>query len=220
MVGTEERAAECAGASAEKPIFDVTKRIFDVFCSLIGLIIASPVFLVIAVCIKKEDGGSVFYSHERVGMGGKPIRILKFRSMKPDSDKLLTAEQLAEYKKEYKLKNDPRLTKTGAFIRKTSLDELPQLINILMGDMSLIGPRPILRQEMDENYSPDQIRLLCSVKPGLTGYWAAYARNNTGYSNGERQKMELFYCRNRSVLLDIKILFKTAAVVLSRRGAY
>lgn len=220
MVGTEERTAECGAVSVEKPVFDAFKRVFDVFCSLAGLIIASPIFLIIAVCIRKEDGGSVFYSHERIGMNGKPIRILKFRSMKPDSDKLLTPEQLAEYKKEYKLKNDPRLTKTGAFIRKTSLDELPQLINILFGDMSLVGPRPILRQEMDENYTPDQIRLLCGVKPGLTGYWAAYARNNTGYSNGERQEMELFYCKNRSVFLDLKIIFKTAAVVLSRRGAY
>ena len=144
---------------------------------------------------------------------------------------MLTPEQLAEYKKEYKLKDDPRLIGYkkagdgnkcfGAKLRRMSLDELPQIMmNILiLGNMSVFGPRPIIKSELKENYTPEEQKLLLSVKPGLTGYWQAYARNNVGYVNGERQKMELYYIHNRSFLLDIKIIFKTIITVLKRNGA-
>lgn len=146
-------------------------------------------------------------------------------------EKMLTPEQLEEYHKEYKLKDDPRLIgykKTGdglkcfgAVIRRLSLDELPQiLINILLlGNLSVVGPRPILEDEMNENYTEIQQTILTTVKPGLTGYWQAYARNNVGYENGERQKMELYYIENRSFLLDMKIILKTVEAVFRKSGA-
>lgn len=218
----------------EKPVYDFFKRVFDVVCSLIASIILLIPMMIIAMLIVMKDAGSPFYKHYRVGKNNSSLDVLKFRSMKKGADdleKMLTHEQLAEYKKEYKLKDDPRLIGYkkpgdgnkcfGASIRRMSLDELPQIFwNILIkGNMSIIGPRPILKSELEENYSPEEQKLLLSVKPGLTGYWQAYARNNVGYENGERQKMELFYVHNRSVGLDIKIIFKTVGTVLFGRGA-
>lgn len=145
----------------------------------------------------------------------------KFRSMKEtkqDLKDLLTKEQYEEYLKEYKLDNDPRITKIGNILRKTSLDELPQLLNILKGEMSFVGPRPIIEEEFI-NYSSQEKEKLLSVKPGLTGYWQAYARNNATYQTGKRQEMELYYIDNASLLLDIRILVKTVHTVLTREGA-
>ena len=154
--------------------------------------------------------------------------------MRKNADKLedmLTPEQLEEYKKEYKLKDDPRLIGYkkpgdskkcfGGKIRRLSLDELPQIfVNILIkGDMSIVGPRPILEDELKENYSPDEQKFFLSVKPGLTGYWQAYVRNNGTYETGERQKMELYYVEKRSFLFDLRIIFKTIGTVLSKDGA-
>lgn len=218
----------------EKPVYDFFKRVFDVVCSLIASIILGIPMIIIALLVVIKDGGSPFYQHCRVGKNNSSLKVLKFRSMKKGADnleKMLTPEQLAEYKKEYKLKDDPRLIGYknpgdgskcfGASIRRMSLDELPQIFwNILIkGNMSIVGPRPILQSELEENYTPEEQKLLLSVKPGLTGYWQAYARNNVGYENGERQKMELFYVHNRSVGLDIKIMFKTVGTVLFGRGA-
>ena len=141
--------------------------------------------------------------------------------MKLHADKLedmLTPEELARYYKEFKLDNDPRVTKVGAFIRRHSIDELPQFVNILKGDMAFIGPRPLVQKEVDVNY-PDNKELLLSIKPGLTGYWQAFARNNVGYENGERQKMELYYIERSCWSLDLKILLRTAQVVLTGDGA-
>lgn len=230
---TEYEEAVCNGFE-EKPVYEVCKRVFDIAAAfLASLILLIPAAL-ISVLIFIKDPGSPFYQHKRIGKNGVTIGVLKFRSMKKDADdleKMLTPEQLAEYKKEYKLKDDPRLIGYknpgdgskcfGAGIRRMSLDELPQIFwNILIkGDMSVVGPRPILKSELEENYTPKEQKLLLSVKPGLTGYWQAYARNNVGYINGERQKMELFYVHNRSVWLDIKILFKTVVTVLFGRGA-
>ena len=205
-----------------KPVYNFIKRFSDIFCSRLALILLSPVFLVISAFIKLSDGGKIFYAQERVGRHGKIISVYKFRSMKMNADSLenmLTPEEYEEYKKEYKLDNDPRVTKVGNVLRKTSMDELPQLLSILKGDMSIVGPRPILQDEMEENYSDYQAYILKSVRPGLTGYWQAYARNNVGYSNFERQKMELTYCRKRSLGFDIKIIFKTVQSVLARNGA-
>ena len=219
---------------AKKPVYDFFKRVFDILASLVASIILLIPMMIIGLMIVIKDHGSPFYKQKRLGRNKTEIGVLKFRSMKKGADnleKMLTPEQLAEYKQEYKLKDDPRLIGYkkpgdgskcfGAKIRKSSIDELPQIIwNILIkGDMSIVGPRPIIESELFENYSPEEQKLLLSVKPGLTGYWQAYARNNIGYVDGERQKMELFYVHNRSVLLDIKILFKTVGTVLHGRGA-
>lgn len=141
--------------------------------------------------------------------------------MKLNADKLedmLTPEQLEEYKKEFKINNDPRITKIGKFLRKTSLDELPQLFNILKGELSVIGPRPVVAEEL-EMYGESERAKFLSVKPGLTGYWQAYARNNATYESGERQRMELYYVDHACIWFDIKILLKTVISVFTRNGA-
>lgn len=217
-----------------KPIFDFFKRVFDVISTLLVSILLVIPFILISAVIVVKDGWSPFYVHKRIGKNFKSIGVYKFRSMKKNADdieKMLTPDQLAEYKEEYKLKDDPRLIGYGtvgdgekcfgAKLRRSSLDELPQImVNILiLGNMSVVGPRPILESELKENYTSDEQKLLLSVKPGLTGYWQAYARNNVGYSDGERQKMELYYVQNRSFLLDLKIIFKTIEAVLLREGS-
>lgn len=212
----------------------IIKRTFDFISSLIcGIILLVPM-LIIAVIIIINDFGNPFYKQKRIGKDGKTLYIYKFRSMKKGADNLeemLTPEQLDIYLREYKLDDDPRLigyrkagdgTKCfGAKIRSMSIDELPQiLINIcILGNMSVIGPRPILKTELEENYTPAEQKLMMSVKPGLTGYWQAYARNDAGYEDGKRQQMELYYVKNKSVLLDLKILFNTIGAVICRRGA-
>lgn len=195
------------------------KRTIDFIGSFLGLIVFSPIFLLVAICIKLDDGGKVFYKHKRLGLNGNDVYIYKFRSMKTDADdleKMLTEDQLEMYKTEFKIENDPRITKVGNVLRKTSLDELPQLMNILRGELSIIGPRPIVEEEL-ENYGDNADKFL-SVKPGLTGYWQAYARNDAVYASGERQKMELYYVDNRSLWFDIKIFFKTFSSVLKKTG--
>ena len=133
-----------------------------------------------------------------------------------DLENMLTPEQLEIFKTEFKIEDDPRITKIGNFLRETSLDELPQLLNILKGDLSIVGPRPVVEDEL-ENYGEDVNKLL-SVKPGLTGYWQAYARNDVIYATGERQKMELYYVDNSSLWFDIKIFFKTFVAVFKKTG--
>ncbi len=204
----------------KKPIHAFFKRIIDFTLALIGLLLLSPVFLIIAILIKCDDGGKVFYKHKRIGRGGKTIYIHKFRSMRKNADQLidqLTPEQLHQYYTEFKIDNDPRITKIGNFLRRTSLDELPQIIDILLGKISIIGPRPLVDVETELYYNKRDLFL--SVKPGLTGYWQAYARNEVGYADGERQKMELHYVEKRSLWFDIKIFFKTIFSVLKRKGA-
>lgn len=192
------------------------KRFFDIVLSSLGCVILSPLFLILMLIVKLSDGGKVFYRHERLGKNGKRIYIYKFRSMRQNSDNELTDEQLGILKKEFKLHDDPRVTKVGAFLRRTSMDELPQLINIIKGDLSITGPRPIVFDELNF-YGKDAAEFL-SVKPGLTGYWQAYARNNVTYSTGKRQKMELYYIRHRSLWFEIKILFKTVISVFTKKS--
>ena len=209
--------------SAEKSAFNIIKRIFDIVLSAFALILLSPVFLAIAVVVKLEDGGFVFYRHNRIGRYGYPICVLKFRTMRPHAERLeeyLSPEQMEEYWREFKLEDDPRITKTGRFLRVTSLDELPQLLNILKGDMSFVGPRPLVRSELLDKYTKAEREKLLSVKPGLTGLWQVSGRNNCTYQNGERQRVELSYIERRSFLLDITILFKTALVVFRKEGAW
>ena len=210
------------------------RRCFDLVCSLCAGILFFIPMLVIAAIIMMKDPGNPFYMHRRVGRNGESIGVLKFRSMKLGADNLektLTAEQLKEYKQEYKLKDDPRLIGYkhpgdgekcfGAALRRTSIDELPQIVyNIFWkGNMSVVGPRPILEDELKENYTDEQRDMLLSVKPGLTGYWQAYARSNATYETGRRQEMELYYIANRSFFLDLKIIIKTISIVFKREGA-
>ena len=197
------------------------KRAFDIFASFIALILLSPVFLVLAILVKCSDGGKVFYKHKRVGVNGKEICITKFRSMKKDADKLfhlLTPEQLEQYKREFKIDNDPRITKIGNFLRKTSLDELPQIWDIFVGKISIVGVRPLMVKEIVQKYGENTGKLL-SIKPGMVGWWAANGRSNCTYESGKRQELELYYVEHCSIGLDIKVIFKTIFGVLKRDGA-
>jgi lipopolysaccharide/colanic/teichoic acid biosynthesis glycosyltransferase len=204
----------------KKPVYELVKRLFDLCLSLAAVIVLSPVLLVIALAIYLEDHGPVLYGAKRVGRHGKPIVVYKFRSMRLNADRLedmLTPEELEEYRKNFKLEHDPRITRVGAFLRKTSLDELPQLFNIIGGSLSLVGPRPVLQEET-ELYGQDR-DLLLSCKPGLTGLWQSRGRSNVTYEDGRRQALELQYVASRGIILDIKILFWTVGAVLRMDGA-
>jgi len=197
------------------------KRLFDIVLSGMALLVLWPVMLVISLLVRR-DGGKAFYAQTRIGKDGKPFSLYKFRSMKPGADKLedfLTPEQLAQYNKEFKLDPDPRITAIGQTLRKSSLDELPQLVNILRGDMSIVGPRPLLDTELKHNYTEEQQRQLLSVRPGLTGYWQATSRNESSYQSGERQRQELYYIGRTTLGMDIKIVLLTVKRVFSGKGA-
>lgn len=197
------------------------KRLFDIVLSAMALLVIWPVLLIVGLLVRR-DKGPAFYAQTRVGKDGHLFSVYKFRSMKPNAERLedfLTPEELAEYKKEYKLHHDPRITPIGNFLRKSSIDELPQLWNILRGDMSLVGPRPLLESELVGNYTPEQRQQLLSVRPGLTGYWQAMSRNESSYVTGERQQQELYYIDRVSLCMDIKILFMTVKRVFSGKGA-
>ena len=198
--------------------YKYVKRIADIIIASIALVVLSPLFLIIAVLIKAESKGPVFFAHKRIGKYGKEIKILKFRTMVDNAEDLIkkfTPEQMEEFKRNFKLENDPRITKMGKILRKTSLDELPQLINIIRGELSLIGPRPVIGIEL-EKYENNKRKFL-SVTPGLTGYWAANGRSNISYE--QRMIMELYYIDNISWKLDLKIFFKTILSVLKKEGA-
>lgn len=202
----------------KKTPYKVVKRIMDIILSSIALVVLSPIFAIIALAIKIESKGPVFFKHTRIGKEGEIIKIYKFRSMVINAEELIkkfTPEQMKEYKENYKLTDDPRITKVGKFLRKTSLDELPQLINIIKGELSIIGPRPVIQEEL-EKYGTNAQKFL-SVTPGLTGYWAANGRSSTTYE--ERMEMELYYVDNMSLLLDLKVFLKTFGAVIKREGA-
>ena len=196
----------------------------DVLIGLFGTIfIVLPCFLIIYIIYKiKGYKGSIFFTQYRVGLRGKKFKIIKFRSMVENAEEVLTANK-ALYEKyinnSYKLppNEDPRLTNIGDFIRKTSIDEIPQFINLMLGDMSLIVPRPILENELEE-YSKEEQEVLLSVRPGITGMWQVSGRSEVYYP--ERCEMELYYPRNQSFLLDVKIFFLTIKKVLSGEGAH
>ena len=191
------------------------------FISIVALLMIWPVLLVIALLVRR-DGGPAFFAQSRVGRNGRLFKLYKFRSMKVGADKLediLSPEELELYRKEYKLQNDPRVTKLGNFLRKSSLDELPQLWNIIRGDMSLVGPRPLLPSELTGNYTPEERQQLMSMQPGLTGYWQAMSRNESSYLTGERQQQELYYVGRVSFGMDMKIIFKTVERVITGKGA-
>lgn len=199
----------------------IIKRLFDIVMSMLILILLSPLLIFIRYKIKK-DGGAVLYSHERIGKNGKPFNCLKFRSMAENSKQLL-AELLdkdpvarEEWQKSFKLKNDPRVTKIGQFLRFTSLDELPQLFNVLRGDMSLVGPRPIIQEELEHYH--DEVEYYLMSKPGMTGLWQVSGRSDVDYET--RVYFDAWYVKNWSMWHDIIIMLKTILVVLKKNGAY
>ena len=198
------------------------KRIFDIICGLIGLIILIPITIILKIInMISGDFAPVIFSQNRIGKDGREFKFYKFRSMVPNADeilfKTLEMDKIAaeEYKKNKKFKNDPRITKVGKIIRKLSIDELPQLINVLKGDMSIIGNRPYLPREKDdmEEFYNDIIK----TKPGITGYWQVNGRSKTTFR--ERLELEQHYSKNYSLILDIQIFFKTFKVVLFGKGA-
>lgn len=212
-----EKIDECVIKSKIKA-YDILKRFIDIIVGFIGLIICIPIFVIIGIAIKIDSKGPVFFKHRRIGKHGKKIEIYKFRTMIDNAEeamKYFTEEQKKEFAENFKLENDPRVTRVGKILRKTSLDELPQIINILKGEMSIIGPRPVVKSEL-EKYGKNQEKFL-SVAPGLTGYWAANGRSDVSYE--ERMALELYYVDNRSLLLDLKIFVKTIGSVLRGRGA-
>ena len=199
-------------------VYKHIKRGTDIIVSSIALIVLAPVFLIIAILIRLESKGPIFFAHKRIGKNGKEFKLWKFRTMVPNAENLIktfTPEQMKEYKENYKLSNDPRITKVGKILRKTSLDELPQLINIIKGELSIIGPRPVIGEELNK-YENNKNKFL-SVTPGLTGYWAANGRSNITYE--QRMMMELYYVDHISWKLDLKIFFKTIRSVLKKEGA-
>lgn len=202
-----------------QPFYLACKRMTDFILALVGLILLSPVFLIVAFLIKWDDPkGTVFFSQERVGKDGELFRMYKFRSMYADAEERLA--NLLKYNEVsgamFKMKEDPRVTKIGACIRKCSIDELPQLFNVLMGDMSLVGPRPALIREVYEYTNYDKQRLL--VTPGISGLWQVSGRSQLTFA--QMVALDLEYVTTRSYWMDIKILFKTVRVVCKGDGAY
>ena len=202
---------------------NVVKTAFDYILTLVGAVFISPLLVYIAYRIKKEDPGPVFFAHTRIGKDGKPFPCFKFRSMVVNSQEMLQkylAENPAareEWERDFKLKDDPRVTPIGKFLRSTSLDELPQIFNVLRGEMSLVGPRPVIQEELDKYYG-ETAKLYCTVKPGITGLWQVSGRSDIGYD--ERVALDATYIKYRSMWGDIVILWKTIGVVLMKKGAY
>ena len=198
--------------------YNIVKRLIDIFGSIAGIIVLSPFLIVIAILVRVDSKGPVLFSHKRLGSGGKIIEVYKFRTMVSDAEELLkrlTPEQKEEYEKNFKLENDPRITKLGRFLRESSIDELPQLLNVLKGEMTAVGPRPIVPTEL-QKYGEYADKLL-SVKPGLTGSWQTSGRSDTTYE--ERVQLDMEYIDTRTILMDVKIAFKTVGVVFKKSGA-
>jgi exopolysaccharide production protein ExoY len=218
---------ETAAEAARKPegwagLRPHAKRAMDIAGSLVLLLLTSPIMLVLLLLARLE-GGPAFYVHRRIGRGGVPFGCIKFRTMVPDAERRLAGllardpAARAEWQATRKLKADPRITRRGRVLRRTSLDELPQLINVLKGEMSLVGPRPVVQAELETLYGP-AAPLYLSVRPGLTGPWQVSMRSDGDYAR--RVALDAAYVRHPSILTDIAILLRTVGAVLRRRGAY
>jgi exopolysaccharide production protein ExoY len=205
-----------------KALFPIAKRALDIIGAGVGLVLLAPIFLIVALMVR-ADGGPAFFAHQRVGRGGNLFGCLKFRSMVIDSQARLEAllandpAARAEWEATRKLKNDPRITRIGRFLRSTSLDELPQLINVLLGEMSLVGPRPVQEAEIDRYYGASAAHYM-AVRPGITGLWQVSGRSETSYES--RVALDVAYVSRPSLLADLSILLRTPVAVLSRRGAH
>ena len=201
-------------------IYLVFKRLIDLCLGLIGAIVLIPISLAVKLAyLKNGDKGSIFYTQSRIGADGREIRILKYRTMVQNADAMLerllrAPKNKAEWEANQKLINDPRITKAGAVLRKTSLDELPQVVNLIKGDMSLVGPRPLIKGELEAHGG---LKLYQRVKPGITGWWACNGRSNIDYR--ERLELEYYYIKHFSLQLDILCVFRTILAVLKREGA-
>lgn len=199
------------------------KTILEWLLALVSVVLLTPIFVIVALWIYKVDSSPIIYKHVRIGKQGRPFPCYKFRTMHVDSTELLEEllakdpDARAEWSRKFKLENDPRTTKYGQFLRETCLDELPQLFNVLKGDMSLVGPRPVTKEELDAFYG-DSVKLYTSVKPGITGLWQVSDRSHTTYP--ERVALDAWYVQNWNLGLDFKILFQTIAVVIARKGTY
>jgi len=213
----EKQRTRQSGTKISRP----AKFVMDKAGALIALILFSPLFIFLILKIR-QDGGPAFYAQERVGRNGKTFKCWKLRSMIMNADEELKnllqndPQARAEWEKDFKLKNDPRITKIGNFLRKSSLDELPQFFNVLRGEMSLVGPRPIVEDE--KKYYGDKINDYLSINPGITGLWQVSGRNDVSYE--ERVSLDSWYAHNWSITGDVIIMFKTIFVVLAKRGAY
>ncbi|WVT77522.1 sugar transferase (plasmid) [Sinorhizobium chiapasense] len=211
-----------AETAALKPVGGISKRGFDIFVASLALVFLSPLFLMLVALVKFSDGGSVFYGHRRIGHNGKPFRCLKFRTMRADGDRILqeylrnNPAAYEEWRATRKLQDDPRVTVVGSVLRKLSLDELPQLINILRGEMSIVGPRPVVQDEL-ELYDSAAVYYLQS-RPGLTGLWQISGRNDVSYA--ARVAFDTHYVQNWSLLSDFSIVVKTIPAVCFSRGSY
>jgi exopolysaccharide production protein ExoY len=212
--GGEGRARDLSGGLA--------CRLFDIIIALLALLFTAPLFLAVATVVTLSDGGPALFGHQRIGVGGRGFRCLKFRSMVQDADNRL-AECLArdpgaraEWARDHKLRKDPRITPLGDFLRRSSLDELPQLINVLRGEMSIVGPRPIVSAEIPKYGA--RFSAYCRVRPGITGLWQVSGRNDTSYRR--RVAMDTIYARNKRLSWDLKIVLLTVPAVLLARGSY
>lgn len=207
-------------AGAESRLaYRIAKRAFDVAFSLVAVAVLLIPSIALCVAIRVDSPGWPIYRQQRVGYRGRPLRILKLRTMVADSDdvgKHLGPEQLIQWHSERKVDGDPRVTRVGGFLRRTSLDEIPQFLNVLAGQMSVVGPRPVVPDELAA-YGPDAAELL-SVKPGITGWWQVRARNEAAYKDGSRQELELYYVRNASPALDARVFFETFRAMLGGKG--
>ena len=208
-------------SSIKERLYFIVKRIFDIIMGLIGSILLIPIIIVVKVSyMLTGDFYKIIFTQERIGKNGKHFKMYKFRTMIPNAEEelkriLKDKKYKEEWDKNQKLDDDPRITKIGKFLRKGSLDEMPQFVNILKGELSLVGPRPLVPGELDAHNGNHE--LYESVKPGITGWWAVNGRSATTYQ--KRLNLEYYYCKNRCLALDIKIFFKTILVVIHRRGA-
>ncbi len=210
------------GARTRRPLDGGAKRTSDIVIALIALVLLCPLILLVCLAVKLQDGGPGLFVHRRVGHRGRFFNCLKVRTMYVDAEERLrtilevSPAARAEWAEDHKLRNDPRVTPIGRFLRRTSLDELPQLLNILAGDMSVVGPRPIVESEI-RRYK-HYIRDYCAVRPGLTGLWQVSGRNDVDYRR--RVALDVVYCRGRSIALDLKIILMTVPALLNGRGCY
>ena len=213
----EELPGDLLQIDDDRPLYSWSKRLIDIFLSAIFMALLSPLYLAVALAVKFTSPGPILFRQPRLGLQGSKFACIKFRSMRVDAEEILNRdpELRRQYEMAFKLENDPRITPIGNFLRRTSLDELPQFFNVLRGDMTLIGPRPIVPREI-EKYGTHGTQLL-TVKPGLSGHWQVHGRSETTYE--ERVAMDMLYIHRRSLALDIKLMAMTVVAVLRKRGA-
>jgi lipopolysaccharide/colanic/teichoic acid biosynthesis glycosyltransferase len=206
-------------AAVRRPIYEFSKRALDLTLALLALLVAVPVLIIVALAVRFSSRGPILFRQTRVGRYGRPFTCLKFRTMVKHAEKVLADDPdfAARFSKSYKLRQDHRVTRVGRILRKTSLDELPQLLNVIRGDMSLVGPRPVPAEELRIKYGPAASQVV-SVRPGVTGLWQVSGRGATSYE--ERVRLDVSYVERRSLLLDLGIIARTPIALLTMRGAH